>query len=177
MRHESAQLPYRTLGFIPRSESLKDAMANQNPKQSVDVWPLPKFHFQVKWDKNVMLFQEVSGLDVESAPVEYRHGDSPAFSRIRMPGIKKYGNVTLKKGIFKSDNTFWDWFNQIKMNTIKRVPVTISLLDEAGNPTMVWTLSNAWPTKITGTDLKAEGNDVAVETIEIAHEGLTIAGS
>jgi phage tail-like protein len=94
-----------------------------------------------------------------------------------MPGIKKYGNVTLKKGVFKSDNKFWDWFNQIKMNTIKRVPVTISLLDEAGKPTMVWTLTNAWPTKITGTDLKAEGNEVAVETIEIAHEGLTIANS
>jgi phage tail-like protein len=152
-------------------------MANENPKQSVDVWPLPKFHFQVKWDKNVMLFQEVSGLDVESTPVEYRHGDSPAFSAIRMPGIKKYGNVTLKKGVFKSDNKFWDWFNQIKMNTIKRVPVTISLLDEAGKPVMVWTLTNAWPTKITGTDLKAEGKEVAVECIEIAHEGLTIANS
>jgi phage tail-like protein len=53
--------------------------------------------------------------------------------------------------------------------------VVISLLDEAGKPTMVWTLSNAWPTKITGTDLKSDGNEVAVETIEIAHEGLTIA--
>lgn len=152
-------------------------MANEIPKQSVDVWPLPKFSFRVKWDTNVMLFQEVSGLDVESTPVEYRHGDSPAFSVIKMPGIKKYGNVTMKKGVFKADNKFGDWFNQIKMNTIKRVPVTISLLDEAGNPTMVWTLSNAWPTKITGTDLKAEGNEVAVETIEIAHEGLTIANT
>lgn len=75
----------------------------------------------------------------------------------------------------RSDNQFWDWFNQIKMNTIQRVPVTISLLDEQGKPTMVWTLSKAWPTKITGTDLKAEGNEVAIETIEIAHEGLTIA--
>jgi phage tail-like protein len=63
------------------------------------------------------------------------------------------------------------------MNTIKRVPVIISLLDETGNPTMVWTLNNAWPAKITGTDLKAQGNEVAVETIEIAHEGLTIANS
>jgi phage tail-like protein len=83
----------------------------------------------------------------------------------------------MKKGVFKSDNKFWDWFNQIKMNTVKRVPVTISLLDEEGKPTMVWTLNNAWPTKITGTDLKAEGNEVAVETIEVAHEGLTIANA
>ena len=52
-------------------------MANEIPKQTDDVWPLPKFYFHVQWDKNVMLFQEVSGLDVESTPVEYRHGDSP----------------------------------------------------------------------------------------------------
>ena len=89
--------------------------------------------------------------------------------------MKKFGNVTMKKGIFKGDNKFWDWFNQIKMNTIKRLPVTISLLDEAGKAVMVWTLTNAWPTKITGTDLKSEGNEVAIETIEIVHEGLTIA--
>ena len=140
-------------------------------------WPLPKFYFQVKWDSNVMSFQEVSGLDVQAEEIKYRRGDSKDFSPIKMPGLKKYGNVTMKKGIFKGDNKFWDWFNEIKMNTIKRVPVTISLLDEAGNPTMVWTLQNAWPTKITGTDLKAEGNEVAVESIEIVHEGLTIANS
>jgi phage tail-like protein len=91
-----------------------------------------------------------------------------------MPGMKKSGNVTMKKGVYKSDNKFWDWFNQIKLNTVKRVPVTISLLDEAGAPTMVWTLANAWPSKITSTDLKADGNEVAIETIEIAHEGITI---
>ena len=68
----------------------------------------------------------------------------------------------------------WEWFNEIKMNTIKRVPVTISLLDETGAGTMVWTLANAWPTKITGTDLKSDGNEVAIETIEIVHEGITI---
>ncbi len=141
------------------------------------VWTIPKFRFEVKWDSAVMSFQEVSGLDVEAQPIEYRHGDSPSFSVIKMPGIKKYGNITMKKGVFAKDNKFWDWFNQIKMNTIKRIPITISLLDEGGAPTMVWSLTNAWPTKITGTDLKADGNEVAVETIEIAHEGLTIANA
>jgi phage tail-like protein len=152
-------------------------MADDGSKQSTTVWPLPKFYFQVKWDSAVLSFEEVSGLDVEAQSIDYRHGDSPVFSPIKMPGLKKYGNVTMKKGVFKSDNKFWDWFNQIKMNTVKRVPVTISLLDEEGKPTMVWTLTNAWPTKITGTDLKAEGNEVAVETIEVAHEGLTIANA
>jgi phage tail-like protein len=150
-------------------------MADDGSAQSTAVWPIPKFHFQVKWDTEVMSFQEVSGLDIEAQPIEYRHGDSPEFSTIKMPGIKKSGNVTMKKGVFKSDNKFWDWFKKIKMNTIKRKPVTISLLDEAGSPTMVWTLANAWPTKITSTDLKSDGNEVAIESIEIAHEGITIS--
>ncbi len=150
-------------------------MADDGSSQSTTVWPVPKFYFQVKWDSQVMSFQEVSGLDIQSEEIKYRHGDSPQFSVIKMPGMKKFGNVTMKKGIFKGDNKFWQWFNQIEMNNIKRLPVTISLLDEKGKAVMVWTLTNAWPTKITGTDLKSEGNEVAIETIEIVHEGLTIA--
>lgn len=141
------------------------------------VWPLPKFYFQVKIGDMEVAFQEVSGLDIEAQIIEYRHGNSPEFSTIKMPGIKKTGNVTLKKGVFVKDNAFWDWFNQIKMNTIERKTLVISLLDEEGNPTMVWSLNNAWPTKITGTDMKSDGNEVAVETIEVAHEGLTIENS
>ncbi|MCI5221334.1 MAG: phage tail protein [Candidatus Electrothrix sp. AR4] len=144
-------------------------------KQSNSVWPLPKFHFEVKWDAEVMSFQEVSGLDVEAQIIEYRAGDSKAFSTIKMPGIQKSGNVTMKKGVFKGDNKFWDWFKEIKMNVIKRKKITISLLDEEHKATMIWELDNAWPTKITGTDLKSDGNEVAVESIEIAHEGVTIA--
>ncbi len=150
-------------------------MAEDGSTQSANIWPLPKFHFEVKWDSNVMSFQEVSGLDIQSEEIKYRSGDSKQFSVIKMPGMKKFGNVTMKKGVFKGDNKFWDWLNQIKLNTIKRVPVTISLLDESSAPTMVWTLANAWPTKISSTDLKAEGNEVAIESIEIVHEGLTIA--
>ncbi|WP_075187441.1 phage tail protein [Teredinibacter haidensis] len=152
-------------------------MADDGSAQSANVWPIPKFHFQVKWDSEVLSFQEVSGLDVEAQIIEYRSGDNPVFSTVKMPGIQKSGNVTMKKGVFKSDNKFWDWFNTIKMNTIARIPVTISLLDETGAPTMVWVLANAWPTKITGTDLKSDGNEAAIETIEIAHEGITIANA
>lgn len=152
-------------------------MADDGSKQSA-TWPLPKFYFKVDiGDQKDVPFQEISGLDTETQPIEYRAGNSKEFSTVKMPGIKKTGNVTLKKGVFVKDNKFWDWYNQIKLNTIKRVPVTIQLLDEGGNPTMVWTLSNAWPTKITGTDMKSDGNEVAVESLEVAHEGLTIANS
>ncbi len=139
-------------------------------------WPLPKFYFKVDFGSTKDIpFQEVSGLEVTAQPIEYRHGNSPVFSTIKMPGIVKNNNVTLKKGIFAKDNTFFDWYNKIKMNTIERQNVVIKLCDEEGNPTMTWTLANAWPTKISSTDLNSEGNDVAVETIEISHEGLTIA--
>ncbi|MBB1487160.1 phage tail protein [Oceanospirillum sediminis] len=155
-------------------------MADDGSAQSQTVWPMPKFHFEVKWDGGagadmVAAFQEVSGLDVESQIIEYRAGNSPVFSTVKMPGIVKSSNVTLKKGIFVKDNKFYDWFSKIKMNTVARTAVTINLLDETGAPAMVWKLKNAWPTKVTGTDLKSDGNEVAVETIELAHEGLEIS--
>ena len=149
-------------------------MAEDGSTQSASIWPMPKFHFLVKWGNNKMSFQEVSGLDAQSEEIKYRAGDSDIFSVVKMPGLIKYGNVTMKKGIFKGDNKFWEWFKKIKMNTIERTTITISLLDENGGNTMVWTLKNAWPTKVTGTDLKAEGNEVAIESIEIVHEGLEI---
>ncbi len=150
--------------------------------QSTDAvagWPLPKFHFSVAWSSSGLSasFAEVSGLEVESDPIEYRHGDSKIFSKIKMPGLQKVSNVTMKKGMFKSDNKFWDWFSKVKMNTIARETVTISLLDEQGGATMTWELQNAWPNKITSTDLKADGNEVAMESISIVYETLKIANA
>jgi len=139
-------------------------------------WPLPKFYFMVDWGSTTNIpFQEVSGLEIEAQALTYRHGNSPVFSEINMPGIIKNSNVTMKKGVFANDNSFWDWYHKIKMNTIERQNVVIKLLDEGGKPTMTWTLNNAWPTKISSTDMKSDANEVAVESIEIMHEGLTIA--
>ena len=121
-------------------------------------------------------FQEVTGLESETQVIEYRHGNSPVFAPIKMPGLGKVGNVVLRKGIFAKDAQFWDWYSKIEMNSIAPRTVVINLLDEAGAPTMVWTLHKAWPTKITGTDLKSQGNEVAVETLELAFETLEVKG-
>ena len=149
-------------------------MADDGSAQSQAVWPLPKFYFVVKWDDTELAFQEISGLDVENGPVEYREGNGPAFSEVIVPGMVKSGNITLKKGAFAKDHALFDWLAEVKMNTITRKTLTIELLDGDGSPTMVWKVQNAFPVKVTSTDLKAEGNEVAVESIEISHEGFVI---
>lgn len=138
-------------------------------------WPLPKFYFSVTGIPGNPVFQEVTGLDSEAQIIEYRAGNSAIFAPIKMPGLQKVGNVTMKKGIFVTDQTLWTWFSSIVMNTITRSTVVVNLLDETGAPRMIWTLNNAWPTKLTGTDLKSDGNEVAVESIEIAYETLKVS--
>ena len=139
-------------------------------------WPTPKFSFviDIAGVATNVRFQEMTGLDIETQPIEFRRGASPNFAAIKMPGIRKFGNVTLKRGIFAKDNKLLDWLGSVKANTAQRSTVTIKLLDESGRPTMTWTLANAWPAKVSGPDLKASGNEVAVESIELAYEGLTI---
>jgi len=152
-------------------------MPDDGSAQSTPIWPLPAFHFEVTIGATDALkgaFSEVTGLNSETQVIEYRHGNSPVYSAIKMPGITKAGNVTLKRGIFKSDNSFWDWYSSIQQNTIKRQNVVIALLDEKKATTMQWTLTNAWPTKFSGADLKSDGNEVAVHTIELAFETLSI---
>ena len=80
------------------------------------IWPLPKFYFSVQLgDDQDVSFQEITGLETETQIIEYRHGDSPSFYPIKMPGVGKVGNVTMKKGIFVNNNKFWDWYDEIKI--------------------------------------------------------------
>lgn len=152
-------------------------MAEDGAAQSgtTQAWPLPSFYFKVSvTDVGDISCSEVSGLETEYDMIEYRAGDSPVFTKQKMPGMRKASDVTLKKGIFKDDKAMWDWINSIKLNTIKRATVTISLLDESGKPVKTWELTNAWPKKITVEGLKADGNTAAIETLILAHEGVTV---
>lgn len=138
-----------------------------------DYWPLPKFYFSVDiGDFTDLPFQEVSGLDVETEIIEYRHGNSPNHGTIKMPGLVKHGDITLKKGVFANDNTFYDWISQVSLNTYERLTVVIRLLDETASPRMTWTLTNAFPKQITPTDLNSQSSEAAIETMVLAHEGL-----
>lgn len=137
-------------------------------------YPLPKFHFQVEWGGTRIGFTEVSGLNIENEVIEYREGNNKEYSKIKMPGMRKYSNITLKRGTFKSDNEFYNWLNTVKLNTIERRDLAISLLNEEHEPVVVWKIKNAWPVKIQPTDMKSDANEAAVETLELAHEGLVI---
>lgn len=139
-------------------------------------WPMPKFYFSVDFGSTLsnIPFQEVSGLEREAQIIEYRHSSSPLDSTIKMPGIVRVQNITLKKGVFLQDDHFWVWYNQIKMNTIPGETVVIKLLSETGAIQMTWTLQNARPTMISAADLKSDENEIAVDTIELASETITI---
>jgi phage tail-like protein len=137
-------------------------------------YPLPKFHFECDWGGTRIGFTEVSGLTVETEVIEYREGANPEYHKLKMPGMQKFGNITLKRGTFNSDNEYYSWWNSVKLNTIERRDIVIKLLNEEHEPVMTWKVKNAWPTKVQSTDLKADGNEAAIETMEVVHEGLTI---
>jgi len=128
----------------------------------------------VEWNGKRIGFSEVTGLTQDNQVIEYRDGSFPEYSSIKMPGLRKFANIVLKRGIIKGDNDFFDWLSTIKLNTAERRNIIISLLDQEHNPVMVWKVSNAFPVKVDGPQLKAAANEVAIETIEIAHEGLEL---
>jgi len=144
-------------------------------------YPIPKFHFVVEWDNDVRMgFTEVSGLDFETEVIEYREGNSKKYNKTKQPGLTKFSNVTLKRGTFEGDFDFFEswkktYYFQEKNKTgdLYRRTVTIKLLNEEHKPIILWVLENAWPSKIQSTDLKADANEVAIETMELVHEGLT----
>ena len=137
-------------------------------------YPVPVCHFSVEWGGKRIGFAEVSGLDMEVQVIEYREGASPQHTAAKMPGILKYGNITFKRGIIPGDNDFFNWFNTIRLNHVERRDVVIKLLNENHEPVMVWKARNAFPVKLQGPVLNAASGDVAVKTLEIAHEGLTV---
>lgn len=137
-------------------------------------YPLPKFHFKVEWGGANIGFTEVTGLELSNEPLEYRDGSSPEYFTTAQPGIQKLSPITLKRGVFKGDGDFFAWWNTVALNTVERRDVTISLLNEKHDPVIVWKIKNAFPTKVSSTDLNSTGNEVAIETIELKHEGFTV---
>lgn len=123
-------------------------------------------NFKVEFNKQVLFFQEVSGMDMQAGTVTYREGNDVVTPR-KLPGITKVANTTLKKGVLKNDLKNTAWSNQL--NTSYIGTMELYLLDEAGKPLTHWTLKNAHVVKINCGDKNAAL--VPIETLEIAHSG------
>lgn len=117
-------------------------------------------------------FSEVSGLEARLEVIEYRTGSEPLAVR-KLPGLKSFTNLTLKRGI-TGDTAFWDWIRAALDGQVQRVDGTIALLDEARNPVLRWRFRRGWPCRYAGPSLSAGSSEVALETLEIAHEGLEL---
>ena len=135
--------------------------------------PYKNFRFVVDIDGNRAGFASVSGLAAEADVIEYREGWDGFTSPRKLPGRVKYPNVTLRRGL-TTDRLLWDWWKTILAGHVQRRNVGIILLDDDRNEILRWLLNEAWIAKIEVSDLDAEGNEVAIESIELAHEGLEL---
>lgn len=137
-------------------------------------YPLPRFHFQVDWGGKKISFTEVTGLVIEREKIEYRHSDSQDFHKTSQPGLLKTTNIVLKRGKFETDIDFNAWFDEVSDDrATTRRDVIVRLLNEKHKPVAAWKVSRCFPVKVTAPDLKSDANEIAVESVEIAHEGLT----
>jgi phage tail-like protein len=115
-------------------------------------------------------FSEVNGLDSETTVIEFRTGTDPNFAR-KLPGLTKFSNIVLKRGITQ-DAELWNWRKRVIDGNVDRRNGSIILMDDSGAEMVRWNFHEGWPCKLQGPHLNAHGNDVAIETLEIAHEGL-----
>lgn len=134
--------------------------------------PYGKFRYKVEIDGlEAGGFSEASGFDASIDVIEYREGDM-VQTPMKLPGLKKYGNITLKKGVADS-MVMYEWMIAGVEGEVERKTITITILDETETATASWQVINAWPAKYTAPDFSATTSDIAIESLEIAHEGMT----
>lgn len=136
--------------------------------------PYRTFNFQLQIDGVPLgAFSEVSGLTAEGDAVDYREGTDLQQNVRKLTGLRKYSNITLKRG-YTQDQSLWRWYGNIVNGQADRRNVTIVLMNEARQPVLRWHAESAWVNKIEAPSFKAAGNEIAMESVELVHEGLTI---
>ena len=151
-------------------------------------YPLTKMNFLVHVDgvEGTAAFSEVTGVEATVDVIEFRQGNANSLAPVKIPGLVKHGNVTLKMG-YTLDSAFKTWIQECVSEVRGQMPrnnVQIEMIDiNGGAPqqlataitgTRVWVLTNAWGTKYTAPDLNALQSEVAIETVELAYEELII---
>ena len=133
--------------------------------------PYRNYNFLVEIDGITQArFTDCTGFGSSTDPIEYREGGENTTVR-KLPGLTKHNNITLKWGMTDSVELY-TWYRDIVKGKIQRKNGSIVLLDLDGTEKQRWNFFNAWPTKWDGPDFSAKGTDVAIETLEIAHEGI-----
>ena len=140
-------------------------------RQATPFDPFAAFNFKLEIEGiTVAGFSEVTGLNQESNVIDYREGQEPITPR-KLPGLNKFGNITLKRGI-STDLSVYNWRKTVTDGDIERRNASIVLQNEKHDEVVRWNLVNAWPSKYVGPDLKANANEIAIESIELTHEGV-----
>lgn len=135
--------------------------------------PFGSFNFLVEIDGVTTAgFSEVSGITIESEPIEYRNGNENITLR-KLPGLQKFGNITLKRG-FTKDPALWDWRKTVLDGRTERHSGSITLLNEARQPSIRWNFREAWPSKLEGPGFNASNNEVAIESMELVVEAVEV---
>lgn len=142
------------------------------PPKRTDPYSVLNFRLEIQ-GMTAAAFSECSGLSSEVDVIEYRSGGEMGSAR-KLPGLKKFANLVLKRGITK-DRELWDWYKTVLDGNVQRKSGSIILLDEAGNDALRWNFKQGWPRKYEGPALNASSSEVAIETLEITHEGLDLA--
>lgn len=119
-------------------------------------------------------FKECSGLDCSQTAIDYREGTDATLGKRKIPGLLNWTNISLKRGI-TSDRNLWEWQLKAAKGGVDRRAISIIMLSEAGEEVMRWNIRNAWPVKWSGPAFDAASDNVAIESLELAHEGIEVA--
>jgi phage tail-like protein len=136
--------------------------------------PFRAFNFRVEFDGlTVGSFSECSGLTAEGDSVDYREGTDIPLTVRKLMALRKYTNVVLKRG-YTTNNELWNWYKNVANGIADRRSGSIILMDEERNEVMRWQVENAWINKIEAPTFNATANEVAIESCELIHEGLSL---
>jgi phage tail-like protein len=137
--------------------------------------PFAAYYFEVEINGVIYPFRSCSGLKIETEVVEYQEGGNTGFVR-KMPGVTRYSNIRLSRG-FTGDRFLYDLYLNAKKPNPSRINGRIIMVDRQGTQIAAWKFFNGFPVKWEGPDFDASKNEIAIETIEIAHEGLTLSSN
>lgn len=136
--------------------------------------PFRTFNFRLEIDGlTAGSFRECSGLTADGTAVPYREGTDIPNSVRQLIGLNTYGNITLKRG-YTLNPELWNWYRNIVNGVADRRHGSVILMDEAHNDVMRWSVENMWIKKIEGPSFNATANEVAIESVELVHEGLSL---